>query len=254
MKRRVLFMIVLILSIFMIDKNIVNAKENVYYTTPKGIELTEEEYKFLTTFYWDNYVNIMTEEQYEDFVNSDLLERELKVVSNDEDLFVNNGNMCSPKSTSHSTAYKRIQIGAACSSDCVISLVATWFVDPAVRSYDVIGTFLSGVSLVSQSYGTVSNSTTTYYYDNFKTVNGSNYSGLGNSVLLPSGSYLVVNQIFVTTTGGHIYGSYQHAIQTVSLSTSKNYNFSLSGYGNVFAFYGSAYGKYDGMAGVDIAV
>ena len=254
MKRRGILMILLILSVFILNKTTVNAKENVYYTTPKGIELTEEEYKFLTTFYWDNYVNIMTQEQYDDFANSDLLERELTVVSNDDELFTSNGNICSPKSTSHTTAYKRIQIGAACSNNCMISIVTTWLVNPSVRSYDVIGAFLSGVSLVSQSYGTISNSTTTYYYNNFKTEYGSNYAGIGNSIPLPSGSNLVANQIFTTTTGGHIYGSYQHAVQNVSLATSQNYNFSLGGYGNVFLFYGSAYGKYDGMAGVDIAV
>ena len=39
------------------------AKDSVYYTTPKGIELTKEEYNFLVNFYWQGYVDNMSEEQ-----------------------------------------------------------------------------------------------------------------------------------------------------------------------------------------------
>lgn len=48
-----------------------------------------------------------------------------------------------------------------------------------------------------------------------------------------------------------IRASYQHAQQTVSLSESKNYNFSTSGYGGVIAFNNSSTAsKYDRMGGV----
>lgn len=251
MKRRVIVMGLLAIAIFGMNIRLTNAREKtgeVFYTTPNGIELTEKEYKFLTTFYWDSYVDSMTEEQYEDFVNSDLLDRELITKSTDD------GNMCSPKSTSHTTQYKNLKISAACSYNCTVSIVLTWLGNPTIRSYDVIGAFLSGPSLLSYVDATVMNNTTVYYFDNFKTEYSAYYNGIGNSVLLPSGTNLVVNQIFTTTTGGHIFGSYQHAMQNVSLATSKSYSFSLAGYGNVFSFYGNAYGKYDGMAGVDIAV
>ena len=110
------------------------------------------------------------------------------------------------------------------------------------------------VSLLNYASASVSNLTTNYYYNNTIVDYGSTYTGFGNSVLLPSGSNLVINQILTTTPGGHIFASYQHAMQNVSLATSQLYTFSLGGYGNVFAFYGNAYGKYDGMAGVDIYV
>ena len=247
MKRKVLQMMLLGIAIFGIMSK-AYANESVYYTTPNGIELTEREYNFLTTFYWDNYVNIMTEEQYEEFANSDLLERELITSSSNE-------NMCSPQGTSHTTPYKNLKISAACSSgNCSVSLVNTWLVNPSVRSYDVIGFFLNGPSLISYVTATVSNSTTTYYYNNVKTDYGSNYTGFGNSVLLPSGTNLIVNQVITTTTGGTIYGSYQHAVENVTLPVSKSYTFSIGGYGRVFSFYGNAVGKYDGMGGVEIIV
>ena len=246
--KRVIGMILLAIMIFGIYKT-TNAEELVYYTTPNGIELTEQEYKFLKTFYWESYVDSMTKEQYEEFANSDLLDRELRTAS------LYNENVCSDRSPYHATPYKNLRISAACSYNCTVSIVAIWTVDPAIRSYDTIGAILTGgASLISYTYGTVSNTSSTYYYNNFKTDYASTYTGIGNSVLLPSGTGLVVNQILTTSTGGHIYASYQHAVQNVSLATSKSYTFSLAGYGNVFAFYGNAVGKYDGMAGVDIAV
>lgn len=249
MKRRVINILLLAIALFGMSICPTKARENVYYTTPNGIELTEEEYRFLTTFYWDSYVDNMTEEQYEDFVNSDLLERRFTTASTSDDI------MCSPNSTSHTTSYKNLKISAACSSYCTVSIVLTWLVNPSVRSYDVIGTYMTGnVSLLNYAAASVSNLTNTYYYNNSIVDYDPAYTGLGNSVLLPSGSNLVINQILTTTPGGHIFASYQHAVQNVSLATSQLYNFSLAGYGNVFDFYGNAYGKYDGMAGVDIFV
>ena len=247
MKRRVLRLMVIAIALFGIITK-AYAKESVYYKTPNGIELTEEEYKFLTTFYWDNYVNIMTEEQYEEFANSDLLERELKTTEIGD-------NMCSLRSDIHTTSYKKLKVSASCSSTvCSVSLVATWLVDPTVRSYDVIGYYLSNLDIISYGQATVSSTAGTYYYSNVQTEYTSNHDAIGNSVLLPSGSNLIVNQVITTTTGGIIYGSYQHAVQTVTLPVSKSYTFSLTGYGRVFLFNGNAVGKYDGMAGVDLQV
>lgn len=50
-----------------------------------------------------------------------------------------------------------------------------------------------------------------------------------------------------------IYGSYQHATESVSLDTSQNYSFSSSGYGNVFKFGLTTKGKYDNTQGVYVS-
>lgn len=241
MKKKIMGMLVLAIAIMGISIN-AYAKD-VYYTTPNGIELTEAEYNFLVNFYWEEYVDNMTQEQYEEFANSDLLSRKL-IVKNSED------QMGPSRSQSHSTYAKNLKISAACSSNCTVSIVATWFVNPAIRSYDTIGAYFSGVSLIAHQSTVVHASTGSNSFTNLKTA----YNGIGNSVLLPSGTNLVINQVLTTTTGGTIYGSYQHATQNTTLAVSKLYNFSLGGYGNVFLFYGNAYGVYDGMAGVDINV
>ena len=59
--------------------------------------------------------------------------------------------------------------------------------------------------------------------------------------------------IYVNSNGVY-YSSYQHAIQNVSLETSKSYTIGFGGYGGVFFFNGNAVGKYDSMAGVNVAL
>lgn len=248
MKKMAFGILLLIISIIGITKN-VYASENAFYTTPKGIELTEEEYKFLTTFFWKGYPDIMTEEQYQDFVSRDLLTKQLKI----KKVEIPDSPFGTPtKSPSHSDPAKTLQIGTVCAPNCYTSLVATWTANPFTRSYDVIGAYFSGNSLVNHqtTYVYTSGGGATYY-NNLKTAS----NGIGNSVKLPNvGNDIIVNIIFTATPGGTIFGSYQHAMQDVTLPVSQEYNFSLGGYGNVFDFYGNAAGKYDHMAGVDITV
>jgi len=245
MRKRIIMILLVLTIIVFVPK--VEAKETIYYTTPNGIELTEKEYTFLTTFYWKNYVDIMTEKQYEEFKNSDLLDRRLITKTYTE-------KICKDRSTIYSTSYKTLKISAACSSNCSVSLVNEWTQNPTVRSYDDIGMYLSGLDLVSYTYTAIFDSNGSSSSGHFKTEYATSHDAIGSSVLLPSGSNIIVNQVITTTTGGHIFGSYQHATQSITLPVAKSYTFSLGGYGNVFLFNGNAVGVYDGMAGVDIYV
>ena len=64
MRKKLIRIILLIITLMGININ-TYAKDSVYYTTPKGIELTKEEYNFLVNFYWQGYVDNMSEEQNE---------------------------------------------------------------------------------------------------------------------------------------------------------------------------------------------
>ena len=243
MKKIIQYMLIVVM-VFGISLK-VNAEE-VFYTTPNGVDLTEKEYRYLTTLFWKDYVDNMTQSQVDDFRDEGWFEGRL-VTSSIED----NGNMCSINSPSHETPYKKLSISATCISECLVSLINTWKVDSVIKSWDVIGAYLSNVTLNQHDVTYVYSTSGTTSYNNLKTA----YNGIGNSVKLPSsGDNIVVNMVFRTTTGGHIFGSYQHAMQNITLPVSQNYNFSLGGYGSVFSFYGNAIGKFDGMAGVDIAV
>ncbi len=78
--------------------------------------------------------------------------------------------------------------------------------------------------------------------------------GVEISMQLPSGNLSVLQQqLFVEGSDSSnllVRGAYEHATSTISLADSKNYSFSRSGQGGVFAFNGSIGNKYDNMIGV----
>ncbi|MBR5369896.1 MAG: hypothetical protein IK137_01175 [Bacilli bacterium] len=225
--------------------------EEAYYTNPNGVEFTREEYDFLTTFYNPKHPEIMTRDMYDEFVESDLINSEVEIITYTESpLPLINPNVL-PNSTYYSTPSKTVQIGKGCFPTlCTISIQNNWHVSPSVRSWDNIGAYLDGVSLISHD--------DTYVYstagiNHFAYLNTTN--GIGNSVELPAtGENIIISMDFKVSKGGTVYGSYQHAMQNTTLVNSQNYTLDILGYGNVFSYYGNAIGIYDNMNGVDIDV
>lgn len=225
--------------------------EEVYYTNQNGVELTREEYEFLSTFYTERYPEFMTRDMYDEFVADDLLNSEVETVSYTEPQLPLLNPGLEPNSTSHSDGAKTVQISRAClSTYCIMSLVNTWHGNPSVRSWDNIGAYLDGVSLLKHNSTYVDSTAGTVWYANLNTTNG-----IGNSVKLPdTGSDIIICMSFKVSRGGTVYGSYQHAMQNTTLLNSQNYYLDILGYGNVFAYTGNAIGVYDDMNGVDIDV
>lgn len=225
--------------------------EEAYYTTQNGIELTREEYEFLTTFYSPIYPDIMTRDMYDEFVEKDVMNGDVQIVSYTEPQLALLNPGISPTSQTHTTSYKTVHIGSSCFPGfCIMSLQNNWLVSPSIRSWDNIGVYLDGVSLISHDGTYVGSTSGTNWYSNLNTTNG-----LGNSVKLPdTGENIIINMAFTVTPGGTVYGSYQHAMQNTTLANSQNYTISLGGEGHVFLYTGNAIGLYDGMNGVDIDV
>ena len=251
MKKKVLgLLLVTILSIGF-TKN-VYANERVYYTTANGIQLTQKEYNFLNDFFGNGYIDIMTQEQYGEYVADDIFNREVTTVSYTEPgLALLNPNM-GPRSDTHSTQAKTLHISKVCPPTyCIMTLRNTWHANPATRSWDDIGAYLSGVTYLAHISTIVSTDDYSYPFSNLIT----DTNGVGNSVDLPdTGSNLIITMSFKVSRGGTVFGSYQHAMNDTTLAVSQNYNFSIVGYGNVFDYYGTAVGVYDGMNGLDIDV
>lgn len=251
--KKVLLVLFVGIAIFGIAKN-TYALENPYYTTPNGIELTQEEYEFLVNFYGVGYLDIMTRDMYDEFVEEDLINSDVEIKTyNEPQLALLNPGM-SPNSDTNATPAKTLQIGKAClPTYCIMSLVNTWHVSPNIRSWDNIGTYLYNVSLVNYTHAYVYSTAGTVYYENWKT--DPNGHGVGNSVKLPdTGEDILISMGFKVTKGGTVFGSYQHAAQNTTLLNSQNYTLDLGGYGGVFLYNGNAIGVYDGMNGVDINV
>lgn len=243
MKKKIKIFTLLLITLCAFSSQSVNAKES-YYTNSYGVQLTQEEYEFLTKMYWDGYQEIMTQEEYKEFNQSGILygEFESKEITDNDAIFT--------RGTIHTTGSKRLKIAKSCTTNCKISVVLTWLNNPTIRSYDVMGAYLNGVSLVDSPITRVVSSNTTRYSDVVKKA----YNGFGTSILLPGGSNVILNQDYTVSKGGTVYASYQHATENTNLATSQSYNFSLTGYGRVFAFYNSARNIYDAMNGVDISV
>lgn len=207
--------------------------------------MTEEEYQFIGELYKEGFQNHITQELYDNIIDNDLMSRELnkKTVVHQDNPFA--------RGPYHTTSYKSLSISSSCnSSNCLIIISLEWLANPAVRSYDVIGALFHNVTRQSTPITTYvdsisSNTTGTYKYAS---------DGVGASLKLGTGSNILVTQQFYVSRGGTVFGSYQHATSAVTLNESRDYTFSIAGFGSVFAFGSAGRDAYDGMAGVDIAV
>lgn len=239
MKRKILLLTILV-ALFSMPK-IVKAKE-CYYENNNGVCFDKVEYQFLSKMYWEGSQDLFTKEDYQKFINSDLLKGELVTVISPSVV---------PLSSSVSDNDKTVKISKVCTTECYISITATWSKVPPTRSYDVIGARLEGTSLLNTPITTVTSSTQKSTSNNIKKFN----NGFGVSVSLPgTGVDIIVNQTFKTTKGGTVYASYQHAKSIISLANSQNFTISALGYGKVFKFSGTAANIYDRMYGVSITL
>ena len=250
MKKNYILMVVVLMLFLGIST--VNAKivDQYYYVNDNEIGFTKEQYDFFTAVYYDGYQASMTEEDLAYFNGSDYDINNIETVTYEDTSFISSGN--STRATSHETNAKKLKIVKVDATSPIISITATWKVNPAVRSYDLIGSRLSGTSYVSApsskinySGGTILPSASKYQG-----------SGFGASLKLPnSGTGIVASQTFSVNAGGYVYASYQHAKKSISLSDSQTFTISSAGLGGVFKFSSQTIrDKYDGMGGVYIQV
>ncbi len=248
--KRVISLLVLSTAIIGIGKVSAESNNNIYYTNANGVNLTEKEYNLTKNLFDEKFIEQMNQEDY-DFINR------IDVNNKDVELTIKEPDYIQSRTSSYvETQAKRLVIAKSCNGNvCNVTLANTWKYVPKVKSYDVIGAKFSNTSRSSDSQVTL-----------FK-MDGTNYKcteyvlkteGIGCSYKLKSDAseefYTYMN-FDVYNTGGLVYGSYQHATSSVTLSQSKNYTFSLGGYGNVFLFNTTkAKDSYDGMGGVSMYV
>lgn len=242
MRKKLLMAIVSAFAILSISN--VNAQDTAYYTSSNGVSLTEKEYNFFVEMYNEDFPKDVTQEEYDMYANGNFFDGKI------EKKIVEEKTQPTTRGTFHSTANKSIQIATSCNTVCTVAVSVKWIKNPTIRSYDVIGAYLSGISRNSSVTTRSSSSSGTVTATSTKLQN----NGFGASIKLPSGNGVTLYQSYVTSKGGHIYASYQHAMSNTTLAVSKQFNVSRIGYGGVFSFYGTATSVYDNMNGVDIAV
>lgn len=231
-----------ILGIVLFSKN-VNA-QGIYYQNDLGVILSKQEYEFISNMYWDGYQEYLTLEDYNEFKDMNLFDKPIEKVTKEiEDVPLTRGASV----TSH---LRTLTIAKSCSDTCVLSLVTKWNGTPTIKSYDVFGARVTGVSTTNIKNALVSGDNYGKTYSNPKSYS----NGFGYSVLVPNVGNVKTSVTFITTKGGTVYGSYQHAMRNTTEAVSRQYTIGLGGYGRVFNFTGSALNIYDNAPGVDIQV
>lgn len=217
--------------------------ESNFYQNKYGVSFTENEYDFISKVYFDGYQNFMTQDDYNEFVSSDIMNNYNKTIQ-----ITQNSN----SRAIHETSAKILKMSSSCgSSTCTIITTLTWKREPVVKSYDLIGAFLNNTT----SSGTPNNHL--YYGDNVmlpvETKKVSN--GISATYDLPNTSEAMnFVQSFTVEKTGKVYVSYQHAKQNISLANSRKYSFSASGYGGVFVFNEGINNYYDAMQGLSMTL
>ena len=248
MKRYMKYLILVICVMTMIGFKNVNAKE-VYYTNEKGFSFTQEEYNFFKNVYGKKFVQkYFDQDVYNQYSDIDISTAQVntKRVST-------NGSRQNPMRDNpyYYTPAKSIRISSV-TSPVLNRIVQTveWFGEPTVKSYDDLGAYLEGPTRITTPYTVIYSSLTNSTEEAIKY----DTDGFGAVLQVPNGDDVMATQVFYYTGTGTIYGSYQHAASTSSLSIAQMFNIDVTGFGGVFDFYGDAYYIYDGMIGVDIDV
>ncbi len=136
-------------------------------------------------------------------------------------------------------------------------MINEWKKMPVYKSFDVIALrWTGGFSLTNyagnqDTNGNSGNIDYTRTSSNFKTAS----SGIGLSQnLVDSATEIYQDMLAVgtCTTGGTVYGTYQHAQANITLATSKSYTFHQNGMGGVLNFTGNAVGVYDDTPGLHL--
>lgn len=239
-KYKVIFGIMLGMILF--TKN-VNA-QGIFYQNDLGVAFSKQEYEFISNMYWEGYQDYLTLDDYNEFKNMDLFNQPIKKTT--KEII----DVPLTKGASVISNLRTLTIAKSCSNNCVISLVNKWNGTPTIKSYDVFGVRVTGVSITNIKNALVSGQNYGKSYSNPKVYN----NGFGFSVLVPNVNNVKASVTFITTKGGTVYGSYQHAMRNTTEAVSKQYNIGIGGFGGVFNFNGSAIDIYDNAPGVDIQV
>lgn len=215
--------------------------ENGNYKNSNDVVIDGSKYDRLCEIYSENFVEYLTQEEYDNIKNNDLNDIEVDEYI-DYDL---------ARGSTYSTSYKTIKL---IKSGQYVTLILAWAQVPAIRSYDVLAVRLSsGVSISgTPTFKQI------YYSDGTKSssigTKKSFSNGYGVSYLLAIGTSLEGYLNFYVTGSGTVYGAYQHAVENVTLANSTNYTISAAGLGGVIKFASSVEGYYDRMTGVNISV
>lgn len=247
-----------------------------------GIEISEEEYNNFIKIRTPEYIMLMDESQYEklkslDYSNVEITTKYVESTYNPKlgvttekeitEEEYENYNPIMPilgdKGASAETSAKMIEMAVVGGSTWnYVIVTATWKGIPSTRSFDVIGirgfglSFRNGSQSGEQIYKENGEAKRiSYAWDGTNIKKFDNGFGISMNIVNNTITALQLSvdcDVKALDSAPAVYGSYQHAVASVSLANSQNYTLGISGLGRVFVYPYSISQKYDGMTGLQI--
>ena len=248
MKKGLLIIIaglILLTSINMVSA----ASQSDTITNKSGVVIPIDKYNALASIYSSNFMNYMTQDQYDIIKDKDLSKVEI-VETTDADIPNNGISTCA---TEHTTESKSLTI---INNSGYITMTLSWLKVPYIKKYDVMA-FRKNSSV---------NFTSSYSYRQYYVANnslnlsvtkyGQNFdNGVGATFKVQNGTNHEMELSVDATGSGRIYGSYQHASHSsATLENAMDYTLSGSGYGGVILFNPKIESKFDAMGGVYLTI
>ena len=244
MKKSLLLLIVSLVSITSISS--VNALEtNDTITNQSGVVIPVDKYNALKSIYSDNFVNYITQEEYNIIKDNDLSKVEIKEVVDK----TSDNKTIGSRAQEHTTPAKSLRI---INNNGFVTMTLTWLQVPKIKKYDVMA-FRKNTSVNMADFYFFKQ----YYQSGSNLIlstdkEGLNFdNGVGATFKVQNGTDHEMELSMQFSGTGRVYGSYQHASNSkATLADAMNYTLSGSGYGGVILFDSSIESKFDGMGGV----
>ncbi len=285
--KKYIFKVCLAITMFITLSMTVHA-ESVYYTNSKGVEMTQEQYEYLSSKYSkikiDNFSQdqfeirvyadhhtsaerYIVEEQYKDFAGKTIYTN-VRNLSEDEYIeYKNNEKNFSPiiaANLSTSEVKMHLEVHVSGSKQSVsVDMSAEWINGiPSVKSFDINAFLITTTGnlqlarIKAEGYQISDAGEVTYGNEG----NNSKFEpyayGISMNILNGTKKSLEVE------TGAEYYyfgsgtmkvtGTYQHATRDVTLEQSHSYNFSSNGCGGVIDFYNNVGNYYNSNPGLSV--
>ena len=248
-----------------------------------GIEISEEDYNNFLKIHTPEYIMMMDEAKYEklkslDYSNIETSETyvestynsllgvttEKEITKEEYENFNPIMLMLGDKGASGETSAKKSSLAVIGGSTWnYVIYNAVWKGIPSTRSFDVIGIrgygvdFRDGSQSGEQIYKLNGEYQRISYAWNGTNIKRFDEQGFGISMNIVNDNITELQlsvdcDITPTVNSPAVYGSYQHAVSSVTLAQSQNYTLGVEGLGRVFVYPYSISQKYDGMTGLTI--
>jgi len=213
-------------------------------TNRSGVVIPIEKYNALKSIYSDNFMNYMTQEEYNIIKDKDLSKVVIKETTD-----AKASSSTGTRAQEHTTSSKSLRI---INNGGFVTMTLTWYRVPTIKKWDVMAfrknssVSMSAVYFLKQYYQSGDDLilSTDKYGQNFD-------NGVGATFKVQNGSNHEMELSMEFSGSGRVYGSYQHASNSkATLADAMDYTLSGSGFGGVILFNEAIESKFDGMGGV----